>query len=271
MSAIMRTRLPAPRSPRHPDHPRGNAFGDYCCWDEEAMQEYADLVHVRLPPARRYSRFDGNDPEDVATIESILIGYAKATGVPGRSDSEKIHNVLEQLGRSRCDGDADASTLCKTNAWEEAPDPDEQFFLDPDFDESIGPALIDGVDLIATKLENGKTAIDKASTVPEENIGGASLINTDKLAASEPKLRPCDKRAFGQYEYAIMEESSIKTDKEAYNWLKDCNLIETEELPKYSSWVRYVRRARRRLRKSKNSPRSSHPETRSIIRQNQIR
>ncbi len=71
------------------------------------------------------------------------------------------------------------------------------------------------------------------------------------------RLRPCDRLALNQSEYAQLEDSGLATDRDAYDWLKECNGV--DDLRSFETWARYLRRARKALGKQKNLPRRGRP------------
>lgn len=81
---------------------------------------------------------------------------------------------------------------------------------------------------------------------------------------SPTKLRPCDKKAFSQYEHAIEKEPSIVSDDEAYDWLVEDLRADGISLTRRDNWKRYVGRARTHYGKQKNGPRIGN-ETHSVV------
>ncbi|MFM9963600.1 MAG: hypothetical protein ACKV2Q_20525 [Planctomycetaceae bacterium] len=97
------------------------------------------------------------------------------------------------------------------------------------------------------------------------NMGKMSSSNRKSNSANDAtKLRPCDKKAFSQYEHAIEQEPSIESDDEAYDWLVEDLREDGIALTRRDNWKRYVGRARTHYGKQKNGPRIGN-ETHSVV------
>ena len=93
--------------------------------------------------------------------------------------------------------------------------------------------------------------------------GKASELSKAKGRTTN-RLRPCDKKAFSQYQHAIEQESSIVSDDEAYDWLVEDLRADGISLTRRDNWKRYVGRARTHYGKQKNGPRIGN-ETHSVV------
>jgi hypothetical protein len=91
----------------------------------------------------------------------------------------------------------------------------------------------------------------------------------DKIA-SDRKLAPSRLKAYGQFRWAIRQNAALEgaSDREVYEWLEDH--YNTEPLPKFASWDRYLREARAFHDVRKHTPRSGRNTGRSIVRSDQI-
>lgn len=84
-------------------------------------------------------------------------------------------------------------------------------------------------------------------------------------STNKPKtLRPCDRKALSQYEHAMEQQPTLKTDDEAYDWLADDAEADDAPLPRRDHWKRYLRKARASCDHQKNGPRIGN-ETRSVV------
>ena len=86
-------------------------------------------------------------------------------------------------------------------------------------------------------------------------------------ADRRPTLALSYLRAYQQYQ---MAEKSLgdTTDRQAYDWLKE-RVEETERLPDFNTWTRYLRTARKFYGTQKNTPRGGRTG-RSIVEWGEI-
>jgi hypothetical protein len=116
-----------------------------------------------------------------------------------------------------------------------------------------------------------------AATLPvtHQDSGGQVAIAHEELDSAKPlpggpeSLRPCDQKAFSQYQYAVEKEPTIKTDDQAYNWLLREGKDDDIRLPQRKTWKRMLRRARAFYGQSKNGSRICN-ETRSVVSSKRI-
>ncbi len=105
----------------------------------------------------------------------------------------------------------------------------------------------------------------KSSRVKEKNQTDSN--EDDKYSG----LKRCCRIAHAQYEIAIKKKSSLNTDRQVYDWIN--NNKDDDELyllPRFDTWVRYLREARNHLGESKYSPRSGRDTSGSIVRPEEI-
>jgi hypothetical protein len=101
------------------------------------------------------------------------------------------------------------------------------------------------------------------------------------LASRESELEPADKKAYFAFSYAEYK-GHTKTDKEAYDWLQEIGLPNEREspsvaaalagyvLPKYETWVRKLRNARKVLGRQKNISRSGRATESGVARGDEV-
>lgn len=93
----------------------------------------------------------------------------------------------------------------------------------------------------------------------------AGQLNAKVDGTNGPKRpRPCDQKAFSQYRRAMEQQPTLKTDDEAYDWLKNDAEADDAPLPRRDHWKRYLRKARAFFDQRKNGPRIGN-ETRSVV------
>lgn len=83
-------------------------------------------------------------------------------------------------------------------------------------------------------------------------------------AGESKSLRPCDQKAFSQYQHAVEQEPTLTSDDAAYDWLVDDGKDDGIQLPRRDSWKRMLGRARAFYDQRKNGPRIGN-ETRSVV------
>jgi hypothetical protein len=84
----------------------------------------------------------------------------------------------------------------------------------------------------------------------------------------EAQLAPCHDRALAGYQFAAERLGGEPTDLQAYKWLKE-HRDGDEILPRFETWTRYLREARSRRGRLKNSPRHGRAG-RSVVRWDQV-
>lgn len=112
-----------------------------------------------------------------------------------------------------------------------------------------------------TRLEQH---LQVAQEIEVDGQGGKADDESGSTAGKSKSLRPCDQIAFSQYQRAVEQEQSIKTDDEAYDWVADDMKADGIQLTRRDNWKRYVRSARKFHGEQKNGPRIGN-ETRSVV------
>lgn len=106
-----------------------------------------------------------------------------------------------------------------------------------------------------------------------EPSGESNSTPTTKAAvdeATQPKaetsttLRPCDQKAYSQYQHAIEQDPTLSTDDEVYDSVSEDANVDGLPLPRRDSWKRFLGRARAYHDQRKNGPRIGN-ETRSVV------
>jgi hypothetical protein len=128
----------------------------------------------------------------------------------------------------------------------------------------------------ADSLHIATIAPQAAATLPvtHQDSGEQLAITREELDSAKPlqgkqkSLSLCDQKAFSQYQDAVKNDPTIKTDDQAYDWLlrdKDGDI----RLPQLATWKRMLRRARAFYGQSKNGSRICN-ETRSVVSSKRI-
>ncbi|RLT01805.1 MAG: hypothetical protein DWI23_08230 [Planctomycetota bacterium] len=127
---------------------------------------------------------------------------------------------------------------------------------------------------VKRRVANALAAVEQLRTDTPPNANPTSSQRLTEAAADDggksnsaseaTKLRPCDKKAFSQYQHAIEQEPSIVGDDEAYDWLVEDLRADGISLTRRDNWKRYVGRARTYYGKQKNGPRIGN-ETHSVV------
>ena len=122
---------------------------------------------------------------------------------------------------------------------------------------------VDGVARILAAVEQLRT--DTPPIEAEAAVQGDKASELSKAKGRTTNgLRPCDKKAFSQYQHAIEQDPSIESDDEAYDWLVEDLRADGISLTRRDNWKRYVGRARTHYGKQKNGPRIGN-ETHSVV------
>ncbi len=147
----------------------------------------------------------------------------------------------------------------------DAYDPEEP--LEGEYGRIAGIAL-DGMtgstkEYVAKLLSRWIHHLDSMPSDSHEDVG----VNAER-GAERVKLRPCERKALGQWLQARKALGDC-SDDEAYNWLVDHN--DEESLPSLGSWKRYVRAGRKAHNRTKNSSRRGRTGgSASIVRREDI-
>ena len=123
----------------------------------------------------------------------------------------------------------------------------------------VGNALA-AVEQLRTDTPTTIEAAERGGNAAKTPSSNSKSNSTNKAT----KLRPCDQKAFSQYEHAVEQEPSIVRDDEAYDWLVEDLRDDGISLPRRDNWLRYVGRARTYYGKQKNGPRIGN-ETHSVV------
>ena len=96
------------------------------------------------------------------------------------------------------------------------------------------------------------------------------LANEETQITAEKfhELPPSRMKAYRQYTWAQQQEATLKTDREVYDWLQD-HVEQDENLPKFSTWSKYLRDARNACETNKHKSRKGRIG-RSIVKSDQI-
>ncbi len=121
----------------------------------------------------------------------------------------------------------------------------------------------------ATVPDSTKPIWDSESSQVHENALTVPAMPT-KYSGSKPtlagslQLRLCERKAWNQYQQAMDNNSELITDKEVYNWFVDKLADESDKLPSFDTWAKYIRNARAAAGQPKNRRGVAH-ETRSVV------
>jgi len=91
-----------------------------------------------------------------------------------------------------------------------------------------------------------------------------TLARGEGAGGGQPQLKPCEGKAWSQFQEAVGKNSELTTDRQAYDWFTDEIADDAGELPSFANWSRYLRAARKAMNQGKNGPRIGN-ETRSVV------
>lgn len=91
-----------------------------------------------------------------------------------------------------------------------------------------------------------------------------TLAGGEGAGGGQPQLKPCEGKAWSQFQEAVGKNSELTTDRQTYDWFVDEIADDAGELPSFANWSRYVRAARKAMNQGKNGPRMGN-ETRSVV------
>lgn len=100
-----------------------------------------------------------------------------------------------------------------------------------------------------------------------ENVG---MVDGSTTCCGKGNPKPSHQRAYLEFQRAMDQNPSMKTDRDVYDWLVR-HSDSSEELPKFNTWHRYLRAARDHYNDHKRTPRKSKtPSGKSVVRQDEI-
>ncbi len=117
---------------------------------------------------------------------------------------------------------------------------------------------------------------EQTSTEPRSDDGQSATSNAkSEVLTTEvlphDKLKRSERLAINAYDYATKMCGEALKDQAAYVWLKEHGAEELDSrLPRFPTWARYLRSARRKSNQSKYSRRADRPAGPSIAKADQI-
>jgi hypothetical protein len=114
-----------------------------------------------------------------------------------------------------------------------------------------------------------ETLIDELSVIAAQDAKAEPpttvnpLPGGDEVGKRRTSLRDCDLKAGSQFTHAIKLHPELETDRAAYDWYVD-QFADQDELPKFETWAKYLRRFRAEFGSRKNQRGVGH-ETRSVV------
>ena len=117
------------------------------------------------------------------------------------------------------------------------------------------------VESVRKRLAARRTGIEQNEEGSEEKI---------------QNLRPSHRRAYLAFQAAESKAERALTDREAYKNLEEKDILEDTpgladyRLPKFYTWTRHLRAARKALGDTKYTKRQGRPHGKSIVRENEI-
>jgi hypothetical protein len=141
------------------------------------------------------------------------------------------------------------------------------FLASPVAKEMLGECLRFANELIKEVGSTASTAVAVTEPAALAERDTAEPQTRAKTMTEPSELPLSCERAYRQFQRVISLWGEM-TDKQAYDWLKEQDK-ETEELPDFDTWARYLRKARRHYGTQKNTPRAGR-NGRSIATLDQI-
>ena len=136
------------------------------------------------------------------------------------------------------------------------------------FDHTNHPEKREGYQVITNPFLASVQAIQQLIEISNHEKG-------EERISSRPKLPPSYEKAYLIYGTAINKNPALEgaSDHKVYTWIKEHGLgdgCDEYEPPAFSTWKRYLGRARRHYGTQKNRPRAGRSHGKSVVEQNQI-
>ena len=133
--------------------------------------------------------------------------------------------------------------------------------------EDLNPTDTDGRQWVGNLVAAAETlARAEANIEPPKPVEPQAKTRESGAGAGDGQLqlKPCEGKAWSQYQKAFGQNAELTTDRQAYDWFVDEIADDAGELPSFASWSRYLRAARKAMDQGKNGPRIGN-ETRSVV------
>jgi hypothetical protein len=195
--------------------------------------------------------------EDVAAEAAVCCGY-QPVGTAGTSKARLVGAWFGHLFQ------------CYGLPPDEVTAPDGGVWLIQRLSYPIFQATLSALEIRQAPIAAETQAATGEVAEPSDERGSTPPRVDESPPTPFAKLPKAVKAAYAVYKYAEREnERAMMEDQAAYRWLKANGLpddLGDYSLPDFSSWSRYLRKARKALGEQKHSSRQGRPVGRSIVR-----
>ena len=132
--------------------------------------------------------------------------------------------------------------------------------------DNFAAASVQAIEVLLIWLDAVPTQATEATSEPPKPVErqAETLAGGKGAGDGQLQVKPCEGKAWSQFQEAVGKNSELTTDRQAYDWFTDEMADDAGELPSFANWSRYLRAARKAMNQGKNGPRIGN-ETRSVV------